>query len=262
VYTTVREEELKKEEKQKISDRKGELFALVEKYSKGKSPSSYRFKSRAACNYAFPGLLPSGKTIDRPYPSDKEFKKAIKAEISLPPTTETAPVVEPLGDITADELTEEERKNLQKFRGNPDLTTIPTRFSQIKGEEEREMIRGLRDTREDRTVQKAVTEALEADEGIRTGIEEEEEGEQKGGDLIEEEEEEEEVQTGIEDEENQEGGMPKENENENEDKDPLAGKIPYPIRIRNAMLELKQNPQLFALKDEVNGLKKYSWIQY
>jgi hypothetical protein len=59
-YTVERKREITGESKK--DKEKGDAFADVEVYAKMKNPSSYRFRSRALCNFAFP------KTIDRPFP--------------------------------------------------------------------------------------------------------------------------------------------------------------------------------------------------
>ena len=71
-YTEARMSEIEVEAKKKEGD-KGDLFADVEMYAKKKNPSSYRFRSRAICNFAFP------KGIIRPFPDDDEV--AVEAEL-------------------------------------------------------------------------------------------------------------------------------------------------------------------------------------
>lgn len=69
-YIEARNAELKKEQ----AKEKGgptDLFALVEMFAKAKNPSSYRFRSRAICNFVFP------KSIPRPFPDNLD---AIDAE--------------------------------------------------------------------------------------------------------------------------------------------------------------------------------------
>jgi hypothetical protein len=69
-YIEARNAELKKE----MTKEKGgptDLFALVEMFAKAKNPSSYRFRSRAICNFVFP------KSIPRPFPDNLD---AIDAE--------------------------------------------------------------------------------------------------------------------------------------------------------------------------------------
>jgi hypothetical protein len=60
MYTTERNREIKGE---KGKDKeKGDNYAAVEQFAKMKNPSSYRFRSRALCNFSFP------KGIERPFP--------------------------------------------------------------------------------------------------------------------------------------------------------------------------------------------------
>lgn len=61
-YAAVREEEIENDKSKAESTK--DMFHLVEVMSKASSVSSYRFKSRAACNYVFPDA------IKRPMPGD------------------------------------------------------------------------------------------------------------------------------------------------------------------------------------------------
>ena len=54
---------------------KGDVFAAVEVYAKMKNPSSYRFRSRAICNFAFP------KSIERPFPDSKKEEEEAEEEV-------------------------------------------------------------------------------------------------------------------------------------------------------------------------------------
>jgi hypothetical protein len=63
-YSTARITEIKGEAtKEKNPD---DMFAMVEMFAKLKNPSSYRFRSRALCNFAFPESIP------RPFPEDEK----------------------------------------------------------------------------------------------------------------------------------------------------------------------------------------------
>jgi len=64
-YIEARNAEIKKE-MQKEKGEPADLFALVEMFAKSKNPSSYRFRSRAICNFVFP------KSIQRPFPEDTD----------------------------------------------------------------------------------------------------------------------------------------------------------------------------------------------
>jgi hypothetical protein len=59
-YVEQRTIEIGKEVGKKPGDKAEGLYAAVEVYAKSPNPSSYRFRSRACCNFAFP--------FDRPYP--------------------------------------------------------------------------------------------------------------------------------------------------------------------------------------------------
>ena len=63
-YITERLREIKQESGNEIADKGANLYAAVEAYSKAANPSSYRFRSRACCNFAFP--------FERPYPKSKQ----------------------------------------------------------------------------------------------------------------------------------------------------------------------------------------------
>lgn len=97
-YTMARKSEIEVEAKKKEGD-KGDIFADVEMYAKKKNPSSYRFRSRAICNFAFP------KSIDRPFPDDavidaevgtanEELNDVIEAAYQSNEADETNTVVE------------------------------------------------------------------------------------------------------------------------------------------------------------------------
>ena len=74
VYIKQRLYELSKEPQNEVQDRAGNLYAAVEAYSKAANPSSYRFRSRAACNFAFPESIP------RPYPTSvKSLNEEVQA---------------------------------------------------------------------------------------------------------------------------------------------------------------------------------------
>ncbi len=78
MYTVERNREIKGE-KQK-SGEPGDNYAIVEQFAKMKNPSSYRFRSRALCNFAFP------KGIERPFPdslADEEEEVAQAEDIAI-----------------------------------------------------------------------------------------------------------------------------------------------------------------------------------
>ena len=59
-YVDQRAYEISKEANKEIADSAEAIYAAVEAYTKSPNPSSYRFRSRACCNFVFP--------FDRPYP--------------------------------------------------------------------------------------------------------------------------------------------------------------------------------------------------
>jgi len=77
MYTVERKKEIKGE---KQKEEKGDQYSVVEKFAKMKNPSSYRFRSRAMCNFTFP------KGIERPFPSTFED---MEEEVALEPQTVT-----------------------------------------------------------------------------------------------------------------------------------------------------------------------------
>ena len=61
---------------EKGKEKGGDIFAVVEVFAKMKNPSSYRFRSRALCNFAFP------PGITRPFPGKEEETDAELGAIS------------------------------------------------------------------------------------------------------------------------------------------------------------------------------------
>uniref|UniRef100_A0A6C0KQW7 Helicase ATP-binding domain-containing protein n=1 Tax=viral metagenome TaxID=1070528 RepID=A0A6C0KQW7_9ZZZZ len=78
----------------------GDIFALVEVFAKMKNPSSYRFRSRAVCNFAFP------TSIGRPFPNSKEVDEEVA------PIKEDIAVSEQVGE---EEITEKEQAELERL---------------------------------------------------------------------------------------------------------------------------------------------------
>ena len=77
-YTTERIREISGEVKK--DKEKGDAFADVEVYAKMKNPSSYRFRSRALCNFVFP------KSITRPFPDsaiEEEEETALVEDLEM-----------------------------------------------------------------------------------------------------------------------------------------------------------------------------------
>ncbi len=70
----------------------GDIFSAVEMFAKMKNPSSYRFRSRALCNFSFPESIP------RPFPEDQEI---IDDELAM---NEDEELLENSADPEADKL--------------------------------------------------------------------------------------------------------------------------------------------------------------
>jgi hypothetical protein len=167
VYSVEREKEIDAEEKKKDRDPVGELFSVVEKFSKGKSPSSYRFASRAACNYAFPGVLSKTLVIKRPYPSSaKEYAKEVAP---VKDSTEAAPtfVPEEAREPPIQELDKGERDIIRTYRNQTTLEGIPEQYDGLTVPEQ-EIILGWRDGADERKQKE--TEALIAQEEARAKL--------------------------------------------------------------------------------------------
>lgn len=75
MYTVERNREIKGEIR-KAGEGKGDQYSSVELFAKMTNPSSYRFRSRALCNFAFP------KGIERPFPDtlDEEEEEVAQPE--------------------------------------------------------------------------------------------------------------------------------------------------------------------------------------
>ena len=75
MYTAVRNEEIAGEaDKKKDTE---DQYAAVEMFAKMKNPSSYRFRSRAICNFAFPNA------IKRPFPLTKKEEVELANEVQV-----------------------------------------------------------------------------------------------------------------------------------------------------------------------------------
>lgn len=122
-YTTARTSEIEGE-KGKTKEA-GDAFADVELFSKMKNPSSYRFRSRAICNFAFP------KGIERPFPDSPE------EEEEEAPDVENLEMAEALTTPNEDEamrnLVEEEEIGII----DPEIDEL-VEFSDVEGEEDEE----------------------------------------------------------------------------------------------------------------------------
>jgi ribosomal protein S8 len=90
MYSKARKKEIAGELNKKKES--GDIFAAVEMFAKMKNPSSYRFRSRALCNFSFP------ETIPRPFPEDQEV---IDDELAM---NEDEELLENSADPEADKL--------------------------------------------------------------------------------------------------------------------------------------------------------------
>jgi hypothetical protein len=96
-YVEQRSFEIAKEANKDIVDKADTLYAAVEAFTKPGAPSSYRFRSRACCNFAFP--------FKRPYPK------------SMREINEETVVIDDLDEDDLDnELTEEDDKARRKTK--------------------------------------------------------------------------------------------------------------------------------------------------
>jgi hypothetical protein len=116
-------EKYTKERLQEISGELGkekggtdDTFAAVEMFAKMKNPSSYRFRSRALCNFSFPA------EIERPFPGTKEEEMEEEKQIEV--IAEDAEVSEKVADseedrVAAEAVAEEERLADAVLNGPP-----------------------------------------------------------------------------------------------------------------------------------------------
>ena len=107
MYTKERNREIKGEQG-KDKD-KGDNYAAVEQFAKMKNPSSYRFRSRALCNFAFPD------GIERPFPGTFAEEEEEVVQVEDIDMGEAATVVEE--DLAAQELVAAEEATIP----DPDL---------------------------------------------------------------------------------------------------------------------------------------------
>ena len=113
MYTVERSREIKGE-KGKVGE-KSDDYAAVEQFAKMKNPSSYRFRSRALCNFAFPD------GIERPFPGTLE--------------EEEEEVVEPAA-IEAAEAEFEEDLDAQAIVADEEKSIVDPEEEEVEGVEE------------------------------------------------------------------------------------------------------------------------------
>lgn len=104
-YTQARKKEIAMDKNKKEA---GDVFAAVEMFAKMKNPSSYRFRSRALSNFAFP------ESIERPFPNTiVEEEEAEELEMGVDELTEIIELTsaDPLNDKKAmEEVMREEEE--------------------------------------------------------------------------------------------------------------------------------------------------------
>lgn len=142
MYSVARIREIKGEKgKEKET---GDVFAAVEAFAKMKNPSSYRFRSRAICNFAFP------KGIERPFPDTKEEEDAevvadpgvaiaemeLDAGVDLDAMEQVAEEEAVIPDMEADEEVEEvdavqELPEVQQGGGKPTVGVLPPKLKSM-----------------------------------------------------------------------------------------------------------------------------------
>ena len=162
---------------------KEDKYSDVEMYAKMKNPSSYRFRSRALCNFAFP------KPIERPFPKSKEEEEQEVVDVEDLQMTEIDTI--PEEDLRAQEEVALEDKQIEAQ-------------GPVEGEGEKEAAIDVE------RVQLAA---------LQDAVEEEEKG-QAGGDGEEynDEEEEEEEDSEEDDDDSEEEDEEQENEEEEDNK--------------------------------------------
>jgi len=177
-YTVERKREIEGEKgKQQEA---GDKFSAVEIFAKMKNPSSYRFRSRAICNFSFPTAIP------RPFPNSIEETDEI-AEVEHTDVAEAEFIV-PDEDIALEKAVEQEEQEIEDI-ANPD-EAVPSE-----------------------AVPSAEATPLQEGGDKEEEEEEEEEEDEEEEDEEEEEEEEEDEEEEEEEEEDEEEGEEDENEN-------------------------------------------------
>ena len=187
MYTVERNREIKGE-KEKVGAEKGDNYAAVEQFAKMKNPSSYRFRSRALCNFSFPD------GITRPFPGALEEEEEVAQPEDLDMGEAPTDLQE---DLDAQELVAAEEATIP----DPELEGVD------EGEGEKEEEEDAERTKE-AGLEEAVSTATAAT--VKGGSQNENEENESEEENEEEENEEEE----NEEEENEE----EENESDEEDK--------------------------------------------
>jgi hypothetical protein len=151
MYTIERNKEIKGEIK-KAGEEKGDQYASVEQFAKMKNPSSYRFRSRALCNFSFP------KGIERPFPDTLDEEEE---EVTQPENLEMGEAVGDLeADLAAQELVAAEEATIP----DPELEGAEAE-AEAEEENEEEEGEGAKETAEDEELAReaALEEAVVAE---------------------------------------------------------------------------------------------------
>ena len=186
MYTIERNREIKGEKGKEKEG--GDQYASVEVFAKMKNPSSYRFRSRALCNFSFP------KGIERPFPDTLEEEDEEVAQPEDIAMGEAATEVQE--DLDAQELVAAEEATIPDPDGDEDEG----------GEEEKEASEDIERTTEAGLEEAVKTTAVtkggflplnnENEEDVEEGEEEYESDEEEGEIDNTQEEEEEETEEG------------------------------------------------------------------
>ena len=196
MYTIERDREIMGE-KRKAEGEKGDAYAAVEVFAKMKNPSSYRFRSRALCNFAFP------KGIERPFPNTLDQEEEVNQAEDIDMGEASSDLQE---DLDAQELVAAEEATIP----DPEGSEIESQ----EGEGEKE------EAEDEERVEEAGLEAAVTEAAVKGGYmdneDEEEESEEEESENEESEEEESEEEESEEEESEEEESEEEESENDEE----------------------------------------------
>lgn len=219
MYTTERNREIKGEQG-KVAE-KGDNYAAVEQFARMKNPSSYRFRSRALCNFAFPD------GIERPFPGNLEEEEE---EVNIPEDLEMGEAATDVQeDLDAQELVAAEEATIPDPEGGEEVEGDEGEGTKEE-EEDAERIReaGLEEAIKATAVKGGFLALNDKSEEEVEEKQNEYENEEEGGEINnEQEEEEEEVEQGEVDV--QMGGEGTDDESEKTPEAPTPA-IPTPVK--------------------------------
>uniref|UniRef100_A0A6C0AQR5 Helicase ATP-binding domain-containing protein n=1 Tax=viral metagenome TaxID=1070528 RepID=A0A6C0AQR5_9ZZZZ len=147
-YIKQRKYEIEHDAQNEVQDQAANLYAAVEAYSKASNPSSYRFRSRACCNFVFPD------SIKRPYPSSAA---ALNEEIQAVAAVDLEEAVEQTDEEAAAEEAAARAVAAEEGAVVADLATAG--YTQIGQSGGSGLASGPEET--EATEESAVTEAIE-----------------------------------------------------------------------------------------------------